>query len=111
MHRHQGSSIVAQCPLDDIAGVDGRSGQGAKEQLLVGLDPVLVIEEQCGKYFAIPCLQQSLQGLMGHVFIGDGDSLGVLRTTKNPQDVESCGFLYFFVPGRNIVLGESEYKK
>jgi len=32
-----------------------------------------------------------------------GDYLGLLRTTKNPQDVESCGFLYFFVPGRNIV--------
>ena len=32
-----------------------------------------------------------------------GDYLGLLRTTKNPQDVESCGFLYFFVPGRNMI--------
>ena len=70
MHQHQGCSIVVQCSLDDIAGVDGRSGQGAKEQFLVGQDPVLVIEEQCRKNFSIPCLQQPLQGLMGQVFIG-----------------------------------------
>ncbi|MNT05448.1 hypothetical protein D3C72_1400670 [compost metagenome] len=76
MHQHQGGSIVVQCPLDDIAGVDGCSGQGAKEQLLVGQDPVLVIEEQCCKNFAVSCLQQPLQGLMGQVFIGNSFSLG-----------------------------------
>ena len=67
---------MGQCSLDDIAGVDGRSGQGAKEQFLVGQDPVLVIEEQCRKNFSIPCLQQPLQGLMGQVFIGNSFSLG-----------------------------------
>lgn len=80
MHQHQGGSIVEQCPLDDIAGVDGRSGQGAKEQLLVGQDPVLVIKELCRKNFAIPCLQQPLQGLMGQVFIGNSFSLGQFLT-------------------------------
>ncbi len=32
-----------------------------------------------------------------------GDFLGLLRTTKNPQSLWQCGFLYFFVPGRNMI--------
>lgn len=62
MHQHQGGSIVVQCPLDDIEGVDGRSGQGAKEQLLVGQDPVLVIKEQCRKKLRDPVFAAALAG-------------------------------------------------
>ena len=58
--QHQRGGIVVQRPLDHVAGVDSRSGEGAEKQLLVGLDPVLVIEEQCGEHFAIPRLQQPL---------------------------------------------------
>lgn len=35
--------------------------------------------------------------------LASGDSLGLSRTTKNPQSLTLCGFLYFFVPGRNII--------
>ncbi len=49
---------------------------------------MLIIEEQCRKHFAIPCLQQSLQGLMGHVFIGDGNALGELLAGNSLGDGE-----------------------
>lgn len=35
--------------------------------------------------------------------LASGDTLGLSRTTKNPQSLTLCGFLYFFVPGRNII--------
>lgn len=50
--------------------------QSAEKQLFIGQDPVLVIEEQCGKHFPIPRLQQSLQGLMGKMLVGEGHALG-----------------------------------
>ncbi len=57
MHQHQGRRINGKRSLDHFPGVNTGAIQSAVKQLLIGQDPVLVIQKQCTKHLVIPVLQ------------------------------------------------------
>lgn len=53
MRDKNGSSVMFQCRLHHLPCMDLRMVDGAGEQRFMCNQPVLVIEEECGKFFTL----------------------------------------------------------